>query len=80
MQRKKMNIQKNTRKLYTVKDICDIFSCCKNKAYAIIHSSGFPKMKIGRDYYIVPAKFESWLNANHNKGIEIDSANKWKNK
>jgi len=58
-----------TEKILTVKDIQAYFGCGKNQAYEIIHVSGFPKIKIGRRYYIYQKAFTEWLEKNQNKAI-----------
>ena len=55
--------------LYKISDIQKIFSCSKPKAYDIIHIGGFPKIQIGRQFYIVPRDLERWLKANTNKHV-----------
>lgn len=57
--------------LYTPKDIQEIFSCGKNQAYQIIHSSGFPKVQVGRRIYIPKDKLERWINSNIGKEVTI---------
>jgi hypothetical protein len=54
-------IEKALSRLYTVEDIREIFGCGKNKAYGIVASAGFPKIQIGRQYYIMPDEFDKWL-------------------
>jgi len=59
-----------TEKILTVKDIQVIFGCGKNQAYEIIHSNGFPCIKIGRRYYIYQKAFAEWLEKNKNRAVE----------
>jgi len=58
-----------TEKVLTVKDIQAIFGCGKNQAYEIVHSNGFPRIKIGRRYYIYQKAFTEWLEKNQNKVV-----------
>lgn len=53
--------------LFQVEDIRKIFACSKGKSYDIIHLPGFPKFKIGRQYYIIPDELNKWLKANRGK-------------
>jgi hypothetical protein len=53
--------------LYKIDDIRNIFACSKGKAYDIIHLPGFPKVQIGRVYYVVPDELDKWLKANKGK-------------
>jgi hypothetical protein len=66
------NTQDNKqRRLYQIDDIREIFSCGRGTAYAILHSSGFPKMQVGRKLYVQPAELEKWLKANQGKEVAI---------
>lgn len=70
----KKTIDNNTNDdiiLYTPQDIQRIFMCSKNQAYTIIHSSGFPKLQIGRKIYVPKDKLEKWINVNTGKKIKI---------
>ena len=52
------------------KDIQAILGCGKNKAYQIVGTNGFPKVIIGREYYISSVEFEKWMKNNlHHKVI-----------
>jgi len=55
--------------LLKIEDIMQIFSCKRDKAYAIVHTSGFPKIQIGRQYYVPPTELQKWLKVNMNKTI-----------
>ena len=57
------------RSLYTIEDIMRVFSCGRDKAYAIIHSRGFPKMTLGRKFLISPDALQKWINQNSNSTI-----------
>jgi len=48
-------------KLLKVKDIQEYFSCGKNRAYDIVNTEGFPKIKIGSRFYIPRQAFEKWV-------------------
>lgn len=48
--------------LYTVADIQKIFKCGKNQAYALVHSSGFPKIKFNNKFLVPKDKLEKWIN------------------
>ena len=48
-------------KLLKVRDIANIIGCSSNKAYRLIHTKGFPYIKIGKNYYIKPEKLNEWL-------------------
>ena len=62
-------MNKESNKILTVKEIQEIFKCGKNQAYEIIHTNGFPKIKIGRKFYIYEKAFDEWLDRNKNKVI-----------
>lgn len=50
----------NLSEYYSVKDLQKIFNLGKNKAYQLIKQPGFPRIKIGREYYIPKKAFEVW--------------------
>lgn len=57
--------------VYTVKDIMSIFHLKKNKAYDLMHSRGFPLMRLNRSIYVTHENLIAWLRQ-HSKGkIEI---------
>lgn len=58
-------------KMYSVDEIRSIFGCSREKVYQIIHSVGFPKVKIGRQYYIPEEKFKSWLENRMNSCVVL---------
>lgn len=49
------------KKMYTVKDIKNYFNCGINQAYSMVSRKDFPKVKIGRRYYIPQEQFEKWI-------------------
>lgn len=70
----KKTIDKQTKDdiiLYTPQDIQKIFTCGKNQAYQLIHSSGFPKIQINRKIYVPKDKLEKWININTGKKIQV---------
>lgn len=58
-------------KLMTAKDIVEILGCSKEFAYVIIHMNGFPKIKIGRRYYVVKKDWDTWLSNHIGKTVQI---------
>lgn len=54
----------NIAVMYTVNDIKKIFGCSKNKAYEIVNRRGFPKMRVGKQFYIPQKSFEEWVQKN----------------
>ena len=53
----------------TIKDISNIFNCSYKKASIIVKLPGFPKIKIGRNYYVDSESFEKWCVENQNTEI-----------
>lgn len=66
------NLKDNDIILYTPKDIQRIFGLGRDKTYNLIRSSGFPKIQIGREYYIPKDKLEKWVSGNVGKSITIE--------
>jgi len=54
-------VERELNALFKINDIRNIFSCSLGKAYAIIHLPGFPKMQIGRQFYVVPDELDRRL-------------------
>lgn len=48
-------------RLLTCKDLQAVFSCGKDKAYQLMHSSGFPTIKVGGRYYVKRNDLDRWL-------------------
>lgn len=51
-------------KMLKVKDIQEHLGISKNKVYALIRTKGFPKIKIGRNYYLPEEQYKKWVNEN----------------
>jgi len=62
-------------KLIKVKDIQAILGCSKQTAYDLVRLKGFPKITIGRRYYIPESKFQEWLENNVTAKIELRKDN-----
>jgi len=58
-------------KLYTITELKKIFHCGNNKIYQIINSSGFPKIKIGKQFYVPKDKLQKWIYINIGNEITI---------
>lgn len=52
------------KKYLSVNEARQVLGCSKNKMYKIIKLNGFPKMKIGKNYYIDQNLFEKWQDEN----------------
>ena len=60
-------IDKEYPVLYTVNDIMNIFGLGQNKAYELLHSSGFPSIKLNRKILVEKSKLEAWISKNSGK-------------
>lgn len=47
--------------LYTIDDIKRIFKIGRNKALALMSSSGFPSFRINRKLYVSKDELENWI-------------------
>ncbi|MDD4370973.1 MAG: helix-turn-helix domain-containing protein [Anaerostipes sp.] len=45
-------------------EISKILGYGMTKTYALIHTNGFPKIKIGRGYLIPRSEFDKWIKLN----------------
>ena len=41
-------------------DIQKIFGCSRTRAYEIVNSDGFPRIKIGKCLYVPEDEFSNW--------------------
>ena len=57
-------------KLYTVKDLCAM-GLGRDKAYALMHSTTFPSIKIGGRYYVTEEAWLMWLKRYQYKNVVI---------
>ena len=51
-----------SEKMLKVKDVAEILGCSLKKAYRIVGQPDFPKITIGRVYYIPESAFQKWIN------------------
>lgn len=48
--------------ILTPMDVAAVLGISRNKAYQVVHSTGFPGFKIGKQYRVHREKFIEWLN------------------
>ena len=53
--------------MLTVQEVGERLGMSKNTAYKLVKNPGFPKIQIGRKYFIPEEKFEAYI-MQHNKG------------
>lgn len=46
--------------LYT-KDLMNVLGIGRDRAYALMRSSGFPSTKLGRNYFVTDENLQKWL-------------------
>lgn len=49
--------------ILTPKDIGIILGISKNSAYAVVHSEGFPAVRVGKQYRVLRNNFFAWLDS-----------------
>lgn len=59
-------------KVYTVKDIQNIFSCGKSVAYGIMNSDNFPSFRINKKIYVHKGKLDKWIQDNTKNELHIE--------
>lgn len=57
--------------LLTVKDLQKILNVSRDLAYALMHSHGFPSIKIGGRYFVSRDALERWLQRYEGKEFAI---------
>lgn len=65
----KQRKEKKMIKFLKVKDIQNTIGCSKQTAYDLVRLKDFPKMTIGRRYYISEEDFYKWLDNNKTSHI-----------
>ncbi len=60
-----------SEKILKVNDIAAIMQCSTKKAYSIVRQSDFPKITIGRIYYIPETAFNNWIRKYTGKEYKI---------
>lgn len=48
-------------KLISVKEFCSEYGIGYNKGYQMVHSEGFPMLRLGKKILIIQSKVEEWL-------------------
>lgn len=57
--------------MYSVEDIQSLLGCSRKKTYLIVNNSTFPKIKIGRQFFIPKSEYQKWVKRNLYKSIEL---------
>lgn len=57
--------------LLTVRDLQKKLNIGRDKAYALVHASGFPATKIGGRYYVLDDEVDKWLQKYKYKSFEL---------
>ena len=57
-----MSNLKNDNGCYDMKDLQEVLPVGKNELYELVHSKGFPQIKVGRRILISKKLFEEWSN------------------
>lgn len=55
---------KELDKMLTVTDIRNHLGISRKKAYQLVSLDGFPKLTIGRGYFIPQKEYEKWIKEN----------------
>lgn len=50
-----------SEKMLKVNDVANVMRCSLKKAYSIVRQDDFPKITIGRIYYIPETAFDNWI-------------------
>jgi excisionase family DNA binding protein len=51
-------------KLLTISEVCKILRVSKPTAYNLIHSKGFPRIKVGREWRVEEQLLLKWIQEN----------------
>lgn len=50
-----------SERMLKVSDVAAVMRCSVKKAYSIVRQDDFPKITIGRIYYIPETAFDNWI-------------------
>ncbi len=56
-----MNSISNENICYNMQDLQQLLPIGKNKLYELVHSKGFPRIKVGKRILIPKKSFDEWL-------------------
>ena len=59
------------KKFYTMKELSEILPIGTTNLYNLVHSSGFPAIKINRRILIPVEEFDKWLTSSVGKKIKV---------
>ena len=59
------------KKMLSVKDLKDCLGCGINRAYEIVNQDDFPKIKIGKRFYIPEEELEKWVSTYLRKEYKV---------
>lgn len=62
---------KPTRRVMNVNELAEYLGLCKNTAYSLLHTEGFPAVKFGRRYVITEDSLIDWLNKRAGSSVDI---------
>lgn len=57
--------------LLSTRDLQQKLRISRDKAYALMHASAFPSMKLGGRYYVVDKEVDEWLKRYAYKSFEL---------
>lgn len=49
------------KQLLTVKELQDYLNCCSTIAYRLVHTDGFPVVRLGRKILVPVDRLNEWL-------------------
>lgn len=56
-----------TNRVLNVKELSEMFKISRSKAFELVHTEGFPKLRIGRRILVPRNELESWISENLTK-------------
>lgn len=59
------------KKFYTMKDLAKIIPIGTNNLYNLVHSEGFPSIKINRRIVVPVEAFEEWIQTSAGKSFTV---------
>ena len=57
--------------MYTVKDIKEIFKCGQRQAYELMHTPGFPSIRLNTKLVVEKNSLMKWIKQNEGKRVDL---------
>lgn len=68
---KEVKQERPHKRVMDVREMAEYLGLCKNTAYWLLHTEGFPAVKFGRRYLVTEDALVAWLNSKQGETVDI---------